>query len=152
MWRNSDKWRRGPCKVRNGTETKRNTTKRNEIRRNETKYVSWETKRNRICKLRNETKRNEIIQWIKKKIIPRRPRPFKLYVRVYLRIFFYLVIVDVFTVFYTYAIYFIWQKSCTFPNRNSKCIINQFNFIMIDGHIKILIWHCKLTKYSIWVH
>jgi hypothetical protein len=28
-----------------------------------------------------------------------------------------------------------------------KCIINQFNFIMIDGHIKILI--CKLMKYSI---
>jgi hypothetical protein len=25
----------------------------------------------------------------------------------------------------------------------------KINFIMIDGHIKILIWHCKLTKYSI---
>jgi hypothetical protein len=54
--------------------------------------------------------------------------------------------------------YFIWQKSCTFPNKNKHCpipykyIINQFNFIMIDGHIKILIWYCKLTKYSIWVH
>jgi hypothetical protein len=65
----------------------------------------------------------------KKKIIPRRPRPFKLYVRVYLR----------------NAIYFIWQKSCTFPYKNKhgpipyKCMINQFNFIMIDGHIKILI-------------
>jgi hypothetical protein len=80
-----------------------------------------------------------------KKIIPRRLRPFKLYVRVYLRNYF--VIEDV---FYTYAIYFIWQKSCTFPNKNKhcpisyKCIINQFNFIMIDGHVKILIWHCKL--------
>jgi hypothetical protein len=69
--------------------TKRNTTKRNEIRRNETNYVNWETKRNRICKLRNETKQNEIIQWIleEEQIIPRRPRPFQLYVRVYLRNF-----------------------------------------------------------------
>jgi hypothetical protein len=25
----------------------------------------------------------------------------------------------------------------------------KINFIMIDGHFKILIWHCKLTKYSI---
>jgi hypothetical protein len=47
------------------------------------------------------------------------------------------------------AIYFIWQESCTFPNKNKhcpipyKCIINQFDFIMIDGHIKILIWHCQ---------
>jgi hypothetical protein len=48
----------------------------------------------------------------------------------------YFVIEDV---FYTYAIYFIWQKSCTFPNKKKqcpipyKCIINQFNFIMIDS-------------------
>ena len=63
---------RGSCKVRNEaetkhSETKRNTTKRNEIRQNETKYVNWETKRNRICKLRNKTKRNKIIQWVLKR-------------------------------------------------------------------------------------
>ena len=51
-------------------------------------------------------------------------------------------------VFYTYAIYFIWQNSCTFPNKNKhcpipyQCIINQFNCIMIDGHaVTFLIVH-----------
>ena len=56
---------KGPCKVRNETETKRNETKqietkrnkskRNETDRNETKQI--ETKRNKSK--RNETKRNE---------------------------------------------------------------------------------------------
>ena len=56
---------RGPCKVRNETETKRNETKqietkrnkskRNETDRNETKQI--ETKRNKTK--RNKSKRNE---------------------------------------------------------------------------------------------
>ena len=58
--------RRGPCKVRNETETKRNETKqmetkrnkskRNETDRNETKQI--ETKRNKTK--RNKSKRNEM--------------------------------------------------------------------------------------------
>ena len=57
--------RKGPCKVRNETETKRNETKqietkrnkskRNETDRNETKQI--ETKRNKTK--RNKSKRNE---------------------------------------------------------------------------------------------
>jgi hypothetical protein len=62
----------GPCKVRNET--------RNEMRRKETKSVNWETKR-------NETKRNHSMNSKRTKTIPGRPRPFKLYVRVYLRNF-----------------------------------------------------------------
>ena len=65
---------KGPCKVRNETETKHDETKQNLLteKRNETEYVNWETKR-------NETRSfNEL----KKQIIPRCPRPFKLYVRV----------------------------------------------------------------------
>ena len=46
-------------------------------KRNETEYVNWETKQ-------NETR---IFNEIKQQIIPRRPHPFKLYVRVYLRKF-----------------------------------------------------------------
>ena len=116
--------------------------------------VNWETKRrNRICKLRNEAKRNEIIQWIliKKKIHSSTSASVSAICSSISKTL-YFVIEDV---FYTYAICFIWQKSCTFPNKYKhfpipyKCIVNQFNFIMIDGHIKILIWHCKLTKYSI---
>ena len=30
-----------------------------------------------------------------------------------------------------------------------SCIINQLNFLMIDGDIKILMWYCKLMKYTI---
>ena len=115
--------------------------------------VKWEakrntTKRNKICKLRNETKPFNERNLKKTKSF--------LDVRIHLSYCIcssiskklYFVIKDV---FYTYVIYFIWQNSCTFPNKNKhcpipyKCIINQFNFIMIDGHIKILIWHCKLT-------
>jgi len=78
----------GSCKVRN--QTQRNETKHNETKRNT-------TKRNKICKLRNETKQNMQTEkrnetkrdhsMNSKKIILRRPRPFKLYVRVYLRNF-----------------------------------------------------------------
>jgi hypothetical protein len=77
----------GPCKLRNETETKhseakRSEAKRNETRRKETKSVNWETKRNRICKLRNETKWNEITQWFLKK------KKLFLYVRVRLSYMF----------------------------------------------------------------
>ena len=46
----------------------------------------------------------------------------------------------------------IGQMSFTLTNKIKhfpipyKCIINKFNFMMIDGYNKILIWHCKLTK------
>ena len=55
-------------------------------------------------------------------------------------------IVNIVLVFYIYAMYFIGQKSCTLTHEDKhcpipyKCLINKFNFMMIDGHIKILIW------------
>jgi hypothetical protein len=127
------------------TKQKRNTAKRNVTQRNETKHD--ETKQNMYTEKRSEadyvnwgTKRNET-----------NLRPFKLYVRVYLRNFtlqskMYFTL----TSFGKSRVHSQNKnKHCPIPY---KCIINQFNCIMIDGHIKILIWHCKLTKYSIWVH
>jgi hypothetical protein len=48
--------------------------------------------------------------------------------------------------------YFIGKKSCTLPNKDKhcpipyKCIINKLNFMMIDGHIKILIKKCQQIR------
>ena len=93
---------------------------RNETQRNETKSVNWETKRNRICKLRNETKRDHLI-----------------YVRVYLRN------------------YFVFGKSrvhSQIKNKHRpipyKCIINQFNVIMIDGGTYKVRNETKSTKWN----
>ena len=72
----------GSCKVRN--ETQRNETKRNTTKRNKICKLGNETKQNMQTEKRNKTKRDHSMN-SKKKIIIRRQRPFKLYVRVYLK-------------------------------------------------------------------
>ena len=66
-------------------ETKHSETKWNATKRNKICKLRNETKQNMQTEKRNETKRDHSMN--SKKIILRRPRPFKLYVRVYLTCF-----------------------------------------------------------------